>query len=199
MLIILIFKRFAYLVLIIMAIKGLIYQYNGRNFSFFYQFTHSRECLGKILEMFPYSVTGFLFASSGIIKSLKRVNIQVVIASIYLIYFICNYNAISNISGYGYTGLKLYFISIGIFICFAMFPSEKIKNNNVIKLIKILTKHTAGIYYCHIIVHQYTKDYIKPIENKTIKGCIIIYLICYLICFIGSFFFGKTIFRHLFE
>ena len=200
MLIILIFKRYANLVLTIISIEGLICQYNGTNNAFFSRrFPNYQRSFGKILEMFPYSVAGFLFASLGIIKGLKRANIQVLIATVYFLYFLGKHNVIPIIKGYSYTGFKLCVTSIGVFICFAMFPSEAIKNKNVVNLIKILTKHTGGVYYCHMIVHRILKEYIKTIRNRTIKGCFIIYVISYIFCLISSFFFGKTVFRHLFE
>lgn len=69
----------------------------------------------------------------------------------------------------------------------------------MIKIIKIITGHTGGVYYLHMTVNGYFKNYVKPIKNGTTQGCIIIYLICYIICFIGKMFFGKTILRNLFE
>ena len=199
MLILLILKKYINLVLILIAIQAFILQYNGNLYNYIYKFVDSRETLGKFIEMIPYSVTGFVIASSGILKYLKKYKIQLIIVYIYIIYFICNNPVLSSAIGYGYGGLKLYIISTGIFISFAMFPSEKIKNKYIIKLVKLITNHTAGIYYCHIIVYRYTQFYIQPIKDGTIKGCIIIYLISYLICFIGSFIFGNTILRHLFE
>ena len=69
----------------------------------------------------------------------------------------------------------------------------------MIKIIKIITGHTGGVYYLHLTVYSYFKNYIKPIGKGTTKGSVIIYLICYIICFIGKIIFGKTILRNLFE
>ena len=103
------------------------------------------------------------------------------------------------IPGFWNQGLRLYFVSICIFIIFSMFPSEKIKNERIINIIRQIANHTAGIYYIHIPVYRYTREYIMFIHINSIKGCAIIYLISYLICFVGNKIFGKTKIRNLFE
>ena len=120
----------------------------------------------------------------------------VIITCIYLLYFFCNYNIFINIYGCLYQGVQLFVVSICIFISFAMFPSELINNKIIIRQI---TNFTAGIYYIHMKIFEYTKNYIIPIKNRTIEGCILIYLMWYLICFIGSLSFRKTKLRNLFE
>ena len=72
---------------------------------------------------------------------------------------------------------------------FALFPSEKMKNKIILKIIIQLTNYTAGVYYMHLTVYYYTHYYIKSIKQRTIKGCMINYLICYCISLIGNFIF----------
>ena len=93
----------------------------------------------------------------------------------------------------------MYFTSICLFIIFVIFPSEKINNKIILKIIKQITNYTAGIYLTHIPIREYLKPYIKDIKDANIKGCIIIYITCYFICFIGSLLFGRTKLRNLFE
>jgi hypothetical protein len=101
--------------------------------------------------------------------------------------------------GFEHNGIQFFLVSICIFISFAMFPSEIIKSKIIIKIIKKLTNHTAGIYFIHVKLAINISEYIVPIKKRTINGCAIIYLLCYFICLIGSFIFGKTKLRHLFE
>ena len=98
-----------------------------------------------------------------------------------------------------YNGMERFFLSIFIFIAFGMFPSEKIKNKVIIKFIKLITNYSAAIFYLHRAIYKYMEPYIILIQKRTMKGCIIIYLICYFIGFIGSLIFGKTKLRHLFQ
>jgi membrane-bound acyltransferase YfiQ involved in biofilm formation len=149
--------------------------------------------------MFPYSIIGFFISYTKIINFLKKHRLIVVISCIYLLYFFYNYKVFNNIKGCKYQGLEFFVFSICIFISFAMFPSELIKNKVKINIIKQLTNYTSGIYYLHTKIAQYSSKYVISIKNKTIKGCIIIYLMCYIICCIGSFIFRKTKLRNLFE
>ena len=198
--IILLFKRIINLILILMAITAFIYQYNGKNQKYFSKYPYMElHNYGRILELIPFSVAGFLISSLGIIKFFKTFRLKTIITCLYIIYFVLYYDVFNKISGHMYQGVKMFLISICIFIIFAMFPSEIIKNKIIIKIIKQITNHTAGVYYLHITLYFYLYNYNIHIRNKTIKGCMINYLICYLICCIGSFIFGKTKLRSLFE
>ena len=190
-------KKYTNLVLIIITITSFLYQYNGKNFSYFNKQIYSGiYAFGRIIEMFPYCVIGFFMSYSKIMKIFRNNRLIVIITCIYLLYFFCNYNIFINIYGCLYQGVQLFVVSICIFISFAMFPSELINNKIIIRQI---TNFTAGIYYIHMKIFEYTKNYIIPIKNRTIEGCILIYLMCYLICFIGSLIFRKTKLRNLFE
>ena len=193
-LIIFIFKKNYNFILIIIIITAFIYQYNGKNKFYF----SKKDVLGRILEMIPFAVIGFLISDSEIIIFLKKHRLKTVITCIYLLYFITNYEVINKVKVLDYNGIRLFIISICVFITFVMFPSEKIKNKIIIKIIKQITSYTAGIYYIHVKLFSYISKYIEPIKKRTIKGCIIIYLLCYLISFLGILIFGKTKLRHLF-
>ena len=197
--IIFIFKKNYNSIFIIITITSFIYQYNGKNRLYFTKFKDKREdVFGRILEMIPFSVIGFLISYSEIIVFLKKYRLTTIITCIYLLYFIINYQVINKTEGFKYNGIRKFIISICIFITFVMFPSERIKNKIIIKIIKQITNYTAGIYYIHVRLYRYISDYIEPMKNRTIKGCIIIYLLCYLISFLGILIFGKTKLRHLF-
>lgn len=192
------FKKHYTFILIVFHIFAFNYQYNGKNLYFvkFQGVTGSN--FGRLLEMIPYSIIGFLLSSSEIIKYLKKYRIKNILICIYFIYFLMNYKIFNEIKGFAYNGLKLYFLSITIFFSFTMFPSENIKNQLIIRIIKQITNHTAGVYFIHYNIYIYMKSYILNIKNKTIKGCIIIYLISYFICFIGNLLFRNTKLRYLF-
>ena len=197
--IIFIFKKNYNFIFIIITITAFIYQYNGKNRLYFTKYRDERkDVFGRILEVIPFAVIGFLISYSEIIIFLKKYRLKTIITCIYLLYFIINYQVINKTKGFEYNGIRKFIISICVFITFVMFPSERIKNKIIIKIIKQITNYTAGIYYIHFKLSGYISNYIVPIKNRTIKGCIIIYLICYLISFLGILIFGKTKLRHLF-
>ena len=196
----LLFKNNINFIIILISIVAFIKQYNGENYRFCSKYKDGRYfSYGRMAEMIPFSVIGFLIASQGIMKYIRQFKLKTFLVLIFIIYTLFNYNIFTSVKGTHYHGLKVCLTSISIFICFAMFPSEKIKNKIFIKIIRKITNHTAGIYFIHLIVFSYFKAYFIIFKNRTFKGCIILYLICYLICLIGTYFFQKTKLRHLFE
>ena len=196
----LLFKNHINFIIIILSIAAFIKEYDGENYRLYKKYRDGRrDTYARIVEMTPFSVIGFLLASQGIINYLRKFKLKTFLVCIFIIYTFFNYNIFLTVKGSGYHGIKMYLISISIFICLAMFPSEKIKNKIFLKIIKKITNHTAGIYFIHEIVFRYIKEYFIIFKNKTLKGCIILYLICYLICLCGANISGKNKLRNLFE
>lgn len=187
-----ILKRYFIIIFIALCFTAVVYQYNGSNL--LYSFKCNNQNINSCVfcdVMMPYAVIGFIFSHFGIIKSMRKIRIIIIFSCIYFLYLISNYQVFNNIKGF-YFGSYLIFSGITIFILFSMFPSEIITN-------KKLTKNTAGIYFLHTAIKEIFSHHIIYIRKRTLKGCIIVYLICYLICLIGSYVFGKTKLRHLFE
>ena len=128
----------------------------------------------------------------------SKYRLKIIIICIYICYILIYCEIFIQLNGFGVSGIKMFIFSICIFIIFTLFPSEKIKNKIIIKILKQITNNTAGVYYMHLSVFYYTRFYIKSIGQQTIKGCMMNYLICYCISLIGNFIFGRTILRHLF-
>ena len=180
-------------------------QYNGKNSSFFekYRLELKRYSFGRILEMIPCAVAGVAIADTGFINFLKKYKIKTVIICIYLIYFSVNFGAFNSARGFDFSGLKLYLVSICLFLGFAMFPYKISKNRNrnqkIINIIKHITGYTAGIYYLHESLFNIFNNYFDENKIRTILGNVFIYLFCYLICFIGNKSFKNTVLVNLFK
>ena len=194
-LIIWLFRKHCIFILIILSIISFNCQYNGVNVLYFIKY---KMPLGRTIEFIPCSVIGFIISYLGILNFFKQYKLKTIIVFIYICYLLIYYDIFIEIKGFGVCGFKMFIFSICIFIIFALFPSEKMKNKIILKIIKQLTNYTAGVYYMHFTVYYYTRYYIKSINQKTIKGCMIIYLICYCFSLIGNFIFGRTLLRHLF-
>ena len=178
-LIALLFKNNINFIIILISIVAFMKQYNGENYRFSKKYKDGRYySYGRIIEMIPFSVIGFLLASQEIIKYLKQFKLKTFLVLIFIIYTLFNYNIFTPGKGTAYQGVKLYLISISIFICLAMFPSVKIKNKIFIKIIRKITNHTAGIYYLHLIVYSYFKEYFIIFKNILFSflntGCFIL-------------------------
>jgi hypothetical protein len=197
---VLFFKNDYNFIFIIISIVAFIYQYNGKNKNFVMRYDPDRNStIGRFLEILPCCIIGFLIASSGIMNFFKKLKLKVFIACIFINYLIIKYDVFINISGFAYCGVKMFIVSICIFIGFAVFPSELIKNKIIIKIIKYITNYTAGVYYLHLPLDRYLNKIIIPIQKRTFKGCVINYIFCYFICFFGCLFFKKTRLRNLFQ
>ena len=197
---VLFFKNHYNFIFIIISIVAFIYQYNGKNKNFVMRYDPDRNStIGRFLEILPCCIIGFLIASSGIMNFFKKLKLKVFIACIFINYLIIKYDVFINISGFAYCGVKMFIVSICIFIGFAVFPSELIKNKIIIKIIKYITNYTAGVYYLHLPLDRYLNKIIIPIQKRTFKGCVINYIFCYFICFFGCLLFKKTRLRNLFQ
>jgi len=151
------------------------------------------------LEVIPFCLTGYILASLRIINYLKKYSIMTIYFFLIILWFVIKYNVFMEIKGFLYQGLRLQIISIIIFIIFSLFPSQKIKNKYIIKIIRLITNNTSGIYFLHYSISNYLQKYIILIKKKTLYGCIIIYIICYFISFLGVKIFGKTKLKNLFQ
>lgn len=175
-------------------------QYSNFNFIFFSKYDyHWKYTFGRFFEIIPYCISGYILASLKIINYLTKNRIKFIYLIIFILILIKKCNIFRNIKGFFYQGLNLYFISLGIFMIFLLLPSEKINNLGIRKIITNLSNYTSGVYYLHYHIGLYMENYIRPIKNKSISGCIIIYIISYALSFIGLLLFRNTKFKHLFQ
>jgi hypothetical protein len=145
------------------------------------------------LSIFPLSVFGFTFASTKIIKILKRKMIINLFFSYLSIYFLFKYNIFIDLGGYN--GIVHIFASSFFFIGFYLLPLDNIYSWIQI-IIKQVTSYTNGIYCLQSKMIRFVK--IKFHLVGTFKSCIIIYLLSYFFSFIGMKILGKTKLKYLF-
>ena len=145
------------------------------------------------LSIFPLSVFGFTFASTKIIKILKRKMIINLFFYYLSIYFLFKYNIFIDLGGYN--GIVHIFASSFFFIGFYLLPLDNIYSWIQI-IIKQVTSYTNGIYCLQSKMIRFVK--IKFHSVGTFKSCIIIYLLSYFFSFIGMKILGKTKLKYLF-
>lgn len=199
-LIYILFKKMFNFILIMLSISSFIYQYNGHNIKRFKKEIYDKKyTFGRFLEILPMAVIGVLFNFTQILNYFKKFRLKTFFTCIFLIYLF-QFNAIFiNIEGYMYQGFQRGIIAILLFIIFAMFPSESIKNKKFLNLIKIVTNHTACVYYLHKVIPRYCKNIFPNIRKRTAFSCLIIYFVCYLIGLFGSYICKKTFLINLFQ
>ena len=156
-----------------------------------------KRSVGRLPKMLSYSIIGFAISSTKIIISLKNHRIMSICIS-FIISFLIIYFKLYISEIYYYEGIITNIGIISLFIFFYMLPFEYITFGPLIFLIKQITSYSSGIYYLHIKIIDYFKDYFNAFEEKTLNACAINYIICYFICFIGMKVFGKTNLKYLF-
>ena len=187
-------------ILLFIEIFAFFLQYSNYNYNLFSEYEiYIRYSFGRFFEIIPFCITGYILASLNSITDLKKYRIKIIFFILTIIILNLKCNLFNKIKGFGYQNIGLYILSVNIFIITSLLPSENLKKLYFIKIIKLITNHTAGIYYLHIPIKDYFQSYIQLIKRKSLRGCIIIYITCYFICFIGIKLFGRTKLRHLFQ
>lgn len=141
---------------------------------------------------FLYTFSGFLLYYINIIDKInnhvKKIIILFFIAIIFKKLFI-------NISLSIFNNILL---SSCLFIIFFFLPFEKINNDKIIYIIKIITNYTGGIYYLHTKIRDILVNFFIKKKYLTLFQCFINYLICYFICFFCSKIFRNYYLKYMF-
>jgi fucose 4-O-acetylase-like acetyltransferase len=192
----LIFTKNFLLILKLILIVCYLLQYSGLIFEYFITFREKAyRCIGSIVEILPYAVTGLILASFNLINKIKGKK-DIIFVNIIILFFIKKYDIIRCTRGFRYPGIALNIGGICLFICFSFITFNK--HTKFLFIIKHITNYTGGVYYLHIVIMNIFKNKISFIGNKTMMGGFAIYIICYFICFIGVRIFGKTKLKYLF-
>ena len=195
----LIFRDNMLIILLSIEIASYFFQYSNYNYNFFFKFNFEfKYPFGRMLEIFPYTISGYILSNFSLIDYFKQNKIKSIYLCLLTFILFYNYSIINSPKGFGYSGLNLNILSICIFITFSLFNSKK-QDTKIKYIIKLISSNSYGIYILHIPIMNYCKNYIFLIKKKTIYGSIIIFIICYLVCAIGKNIFRNTIFINLFS
>lgn len=193
-----IFKKHFQFILILILIIFYYIQYSGNDLANYINLKKNEiYTVGRIFEMIPLGVTGLTLGNYDIINKLRKFKFQTFILSVLVYNLIQDYKVFSDIKGFHYQGIGLNFEAICIIFIFSLFPSKRIKNKFLIKILDLITHYSAGPFYLHLSIRAFLLDYNGDIKNGTFLGIIINYLICYNISILGFNIFGKTFLKHL--
>lgn len=199
-LIVLLSNKYFLFILQTILIVSYIFQYSKFNYTHLVLYfpKYGIVTLGRVFEMIPLGATGLILGYYKVLNTLNKYKIKTLIYSIIIYKVITNYNIFVNTNGFGYNGISLNIRSICVIFLFNVFPSNKIKNKYLKKFLNKATINSAGVYYLHISIHQYFRNYFQQMKKLTFSGAIINYIICYIICTLGIMIFGNTKSKYLF-
>lgn len=195
----LLFHKYIIFILLNIEIASYYLQYSNFNYNYFQNFNYyKRYTFGRLLEILPYSISGFLIAYFEILINLNKQRIKVFYLCFIIFSLNYKYDFIIQPLGFDYQGLKNNIQSICLFFCFSLI-SNNIFSKNCKKIIKQISSLSPGIYYLHIPLLHYFEIIFLSVKNKTMFGSFFIYIISYLSSFIGNRFVVKTKLIYLFQ
>ena len=195
----LILHKYLIYILINLGLLSYFFQYSQYNYDIFFKMNfEKKKTFGRIVEIIPYSISGFFISYFKLIAGFQKNRVKTVNTCLFIFILIFKYNFFLEPKGFSYQGLKLNILSSCLFITFSMI-SNKFIAKNLVKLILQISKFTPGIYYLHIPIMLYFKNIFRVINKKEIYGTIFIYIITFIICIIGNFIFKKNILINLFQ
>ena len=178
---------------------GIYFTYSNFNYIFFSKYNYCiKYSFGRFFEISGFCIIGYFLASSNFVYILSKNSIISINIFIPILIFITRLKIFLEIKGFGYQGLELYILSISVFFIFSLIPNERVENKYIIKFIKLISNHTAGIYFIHINVFYYLYIF-SLVKNRTLNVSIIVYFISFLISFFGKIIFRKTKLINLFQ
>lgn len=200
--IIVIFKRNYEVILWILSIVALFIQYSQINMIFESWRYEVKYPIGRLAEMLPIAVAGFMISDSELLEKLINKRLVVILASISMIWLDKNYGFFSPVSGYGYSGIRMIVIAMSFIALFYVIPFEKV-NGKMKCAISFLTKYTMGIYCMHRLISTFLAEIISNfkigITISSFSYCILVYIVCFVCAWIGDILLGKTKLKVLFD
>ena len=199
--VIFIFRKHYLFVFYLLIISAYIIQYSNYSYNNYYmKFPYyKRYTISRFFGMLPFAITGFILGEYKIIKLIEKFVLETLFWCVLIYKIFSNLRIFIGLCNYCYYGIELNIQALCVIFIFSLFPSDKIKNNLVKKIITILTNYSAGIYYLHITIIHYLRSVLLDIKKGTFLGIVINYLICYCICFFGMRIFRNTLFKYLFS
>ena len=168
-----IFKRnFLFIFIILMKISYIL-QYCDFYYNYFNQYKKKyMKCMGSIIEIIPFTISGFILSSFEVISKFKKNKFKIILFNIVILYILIRNNNPNWVGGVGGGGVKLNLGAICLFITFLLIQID-IKNGIAKSFIELITNYTGGIYYLHLIMRDYLNTNIPIYKILFIYDCFI--------------------------
>ena len=193
----LIVKNERVLVVGILAVVSILFQYNGTTVNvglfgnsistgYFFLF-------GRFFEVFPYACLGYILYKTQVLEKLREKWITTVILSVIALYIILHYDMFIYPESFGYAGLYLLNITVLLMVIFYVIPFEKL-GSVFIKIVSFVGRYTMGIYLIHYFIGDVVNQVICPYmewRTNTFRTTVLIYVISWMLSFLISLIPGK--------
>jgi len=170
-------------VICILMVVSLVVQYTNINYSLFSSMRYELAApLGRIVEMLPYAIIGFLLSCFNVIEFCEKNKVKAIIFMIILLW-LSRYIPLTK--GFGYAGGESIIHATILLIVIQILPWRKIseKTSNVLS---VMSRYTFGIFCLHNLIGRMLSELLirSEISVGSFGMCIAIYMICYVISYI---------------
>lgn len=142
-----------------------------------------RYPLGRIAEMLPFAVIGYLLSSEVCIAHIRKYGVLFITASFVVSLIILLQSTIVVAKGFGYGGLGLVVLSCACFIICYCVPIPRRMPQALKDMIEFLSRYSFGVYCVHFGVGYYLNLYLRlrGLGQNTMTGCVFIYAVSIIV------------------
>lgn len=190
LLFVLIIPKFHNIVFIVLMVLCMIMQYAGISLAKYVSSSDFAVIVKMLPEMLPLAVIGFLISYYGAMAKTGKwwpVTMLIAVAVIGLLRY---FGIFTDITGFGYAGIKILVLATALVFLFAAPPLFKLPKFLAV-FIDWLTRYFLGVFCINKLISDLFYYYITHntwvhIESFTLPYCVIIYLISYIIVLLIS-------------
>lgn len=151
-------KSIKCIVVFALSVICIVMEYTGTNYSFFMGINERFSfVLGRFIEMLPFAGVGYLLYQWDLLEKCKNHAIISMFSSLVIIGCALVLPVFPMVEGFGYQGLRLMLLAIGMLIFFYSSPWEKMPEV-ICRLVKFLGGYAMGVYLTHYMVYCLLKQ-----------------------------------------
>lgn len=192
-------QKFKNHIFVLLSTACIYLQYYALTFFIFKWKTELAGPSGRLFEMFPMAVAGYMLANYGLLNKAKKNWVTTIVVCVVAMKLLRWKNVVALLDfdtldpgkqGFDYAGINRIVVALVLIFLFFVPPLEKLPRPIRIG-ISWLTRYTLGIYCTHMMVARLLDYFLThssrvPLETDTLGECIVTYLLCYLLCFLIS-------------
>ena len=145
--------------------------------------------LGRICEVMPFAIAGFVTSYMELNKWMKANKIRRFLSIVFLC-VLCQvaYKLFVYLpKGFGYAGIQKTIVAFGMVMIAVLLPLDELPQS--IKMIaNSISKYTMAVYCMHNLIGRFMISIFQKVglESGTFFMCVVVYIVCYMIAFWGS-------------
>lgn len=181
----LIFKFFdnkkALVTLLLLMLFCYFLQISGINVALFGELIFELKYpLGRIAEVIPFAVIGFLIQYFKVFDRIKRY--RYIIMPLCVVLFMAGFYVPWPVfKDFGFSGFAKPYLALCIVTFAYMVPLEYV-SLSIKKAILTISNYSLGIYCIHRLINTLMNVFVPSFQIGSFERCIVLYIVCYFVC-----------------